>query len=113
MNALNLTSKCGTQHQQQEEDIDMTPSYLPPSQSFVVAAQYENKDLDPSESWLSWVLQGSDKPDAIGSSSGGDDDDNNKKKRIPKTTITILLDIQCWVVLFRANHRINIYIQST
>ena len=59
--------------------------------------------------------QGSDEPDAIGSSGGGDDDDdddNTKKKRIPKTT-RILLDIQCWVILLiRANHRINIYIQA-
>ena len=93
MNAPNLKNKSGTQHQQQEEDIDMMPLYLHPLQSFVVAAQYENRDLDPSEYWLSWVLQGIDESDAIGSSGGGDNDNNNnKKKRIPKTT-RILLDI--------------------
>ena len=112
MNAPNLMNESKTQHQQQEEGIDMMPSYLPPSQSFVVAAQYENKDLYPSVSSSSWVPQGSNEPDVIGSSGGGDDDDNNNKKRIPKTT-RILLNIHCWVVLFRANHRINIYIQRT
>ena len=79
-NSPNLKNDSGTQHQQQEEDIDITPSHLPPSQSFVAAAQYENKDLDPSESSSSWVPQGSHEQDAIGSSGGDDDDNNNKKK---------------------------------
>ena len=99
MNAPNLTNISRMQHQQQEEDNDMTPSYLPPLQSFVVAAQYEKKDLDPSESSSSWVLQGSDEPDMIGSTGGSNDSNNNNKKRIPKTT-RILLNTQCWVPFY-------------
>ena len=117
MNAPNLMNESGTQHQQQKEDIDMTPSYLPHSQSFVATAQYENMDLDLSESSSSWVMQGSDKPDAIGSS--GDDNDNNNTKMIPKTTrilsttssVALFYSEQTteYIFIFRA-HSLNIYL---